>query len=669
MALAIDASTPIIATQSNGTIATVTSASFTPPAGSLLLVRWSGNSQNTTPPSAPSITDNLGVHLSWALLDWQSRADSPTKDGQAATWWAVVGTSAAMTVTITNGAASGFRAAALKVLVITGQNIASPIGAHGKAGSASAATIAQNYTAQGTNGQGFIVVCDWDVMGSQTAGTGCTIVDGGSTDIGTSITYGFFRRTSADDVNGAGNTLNVTLPATSTNLSWTYAEVLEEPGSSPAIGSTYRINMTPLQLFELILAHNSRYASYAQAAAPDQNVAAQGIPNDEKFGLPSIAITVNAQGIPSSEQLGQSTISTTVTVPAQGIPSSEAVGNANVATITTVAVHGITSSEQLGQPSITTTVTVNAQGITTSERLGQPTITSTVNVPVHGILSSEQLGNPSVTVITAVNAQGITSSERVGNPAVTSTVTVNAQGIPSSETVGNPAVITATSVVAQGIPGSERVGQPSIATTVTVNAQGITSSELVGNANAGTVTSVQATSISTGEGVGQPSIAVIVAVNSQGIPSSERVGNPQVTATYTVTAQGIPSSERLGQPSIAAAAIVAAQGITSSERFGNAVITTGSVTVTPQGITSSQAVGSPIVSLGLLALQVQAHGIVSSQKLGQPFIGYQVEIDVVWYTEPTVQAIVTTDAIYYYEPKTIEYQDPETLVVIIDDEI
>lgn len=234
MALAIDASTPAVVTQPNSTTQTLTTGSFTPPAGALLLIRWAGNSGASESVAQPTITDNLGGHLTYTLLDWQSRADSPTRDGQAACWWAVVGSSAAMTVTVTNQSnpANAADHAALHVTVITGQDAVTPIGAHGKSGSASAASIAQSYTAQATSGWGFIGVCDWDVKGAETAGTGCTLTNGGSASISTFITYGFLRRTSADDVNGNSNTLNVTLPGTSTNLSWVYAEVLPAGSSS-----------------------------------------------------------------------------------------------------------------------------------------------------------------------------------------------------------------------------------------------------------------------------------------------------------------------------------------------------------------------------------------------------------------------------------------------------
>jgi hypothetical protein len=225
MALAIDGSTPAIATNAVGTVAALTTASFTPPAGSVLLVLWSGDA--LTAPSAPAITDSLGAHLTYTPTDWKSQADAPTVFGQAAAWTAVVATSAAMTVTVTSGSVSGERTAALCVIVLTGADTTTPAGAHGKSGSASAASIAQSYTAQSTGGWGFISVCDFDAIGVETAGTGCTII--GSALVGSNFDYGFGRRTTADDSNGGSNSLNVTLPGTSTNLCWVYVEINPAP--------------------------------------------------------------------------------------------------------------------------------------------------------------------------------------------------------------------------------------------------------------------------------------------------------------------------------------------------------------------------------------------------------------------------------------------------------
>jgi hypothetical protein len=227
VALAIDASSPAVATS---TTSTVTSASFTPPTGSLLDIEWTGDTVLATNPSAPSITDNLGGHLTYALQGWQSRADSPTVDGQCAIWTAVIAGSAAMTITATNNAGANL-GGTLKIRAWTDGANTPGIGAKGKAGSSSAGSIAQSYTAVSTGGQGCIVVCDDDEKGAETAGTGCTMDASGN--VSAHNSYGYCRRSSADDTGGSSNTLNVTIPATSANLGWVYVEIIPAVTSIP----------------------------------------------------------------------------------------------------------------------------------------------------------------------------------------------------------------------------------------------------------------------------------------------------------------------------------------------------------------------------------------------------------------------------------------------------
>jgi hypothetical protein len=218
VALLIDASSPVIAT---GTSTTVTTASFTPPAGSLLLIEMSANSIQNFNPVAPTITDNLGSHLVYDLSDWYSEADNAAVSGQCAIWTAEVPTTTSMTVSVTVDPSAVEHA--VKVTVLTGHDPSDYLGAHGKASSTSASSIAQSYNGQATSGWGFGVVCDWDALGAETAGSGCTIQSG---NVGSGLNYGFVRRTADDDTLGVGNSLNVTLPGNSTNLSWCWLEIL-----------------------------------------------------------------------------------------------------------------------------------------------------------------------------------------------------------------------------------------------------------------------------------------------------------------------------------------------------------------------------------------------------------------------------------------------------------
>lgn len=234
--LRIHESSPLVAVNAVGTVSGCTTLSFTPPAGSLLLVLWVGNSVDNTNPITPTITDSLGSPLTYTLTDWQSRASAPTVDGQAAAWTAPVITSAPMTVTVNNNAASGTRHGAVQVLVLINEHASTPVGVHGKTGSTSANQIAQLYTASATGGQGFIAVADWTNTGAAKPGMGNVLAREGSAGVVPGqLSFGFFRRTSPDDVSAVDNRLNVQLLGTATDLSWVYVEILPTGGGGPQI--------------------------------------------------------------------------------------------------------------------------------------------------------------------------------------------------------------------------------------------------------------------------------------------------------------------------------------------------------------------------------------------------------------------------------------------------
>lgn len=423
--LAIDASTPAIAVQSSATVATVTTASFTPPAGSLLLIRYSANTVDPTSPATPTITDNLGVHLTYTLSDFSARADGPAADGQAAIWTAPVATSAPMTVTVTNQAPSGSRHAALCVTVLTG---AAAVGAHGKSGSASASSIAQAYTAQATGGWGFIAVIDWSATGVQTAGTGCFLE--GSANVGTpDITYGFLRRTTADDVNTVSNTLNVTVGGTSTNLRWAYAEITpaalvtqsgrvqplvvsppftpvpipavtiggSPPLGNPAVGSPQPLLVTPPYVRPPVPGA-LLFGLAGVAVTPPPIVVT---PPFRAVPVPGAVITANpAAPVVSTASTPNAIIVTPpyapVPIPAVTTSASQPLGNPAVPTpqplVVTTAwsakVPGASISSNPAAPVISTTATPNALVVT-------PPF-ATVPVPGANISASQPLGNSAV---------------------------------------------------------------------------------------------------------------------------------------------------------------------------------------------------------------------------------------------------------------------------------
>lgn len=230
MALAIDASTPA-AVHSAVNVTTATTASFTPPAGSQLWAFWAGDDDTgISQPGAPSITDNLGAHLTWNQTDWSRAADtSNTGNGQAAIWWANCPTSQAMTVTVTTGNTNPTSGndAHLRVIVLTGADTAQN-GAHGKGGGTTQTGTA-TYTATRAGSWGWLTFADWNASASHpTLQAGCT-EDSWTTLTGQSTGW-VVRRTTADGAAGSSVTVGATAPTVEGR--YAYVEILPAPDVS-----------------------------------------------------------------------------------------------------------------------------------------------------------------------------------------------------------------------------------------------------------------------------------------------------------------------------------------------------------------------------------------------------------------------------------------------------
>jgi hypothetical protein len=226
VALAIDASSPATATANTGAATqTATTASFTPPANSLLVVLAALDATASGTPAA-TVTDNLGGHLTYTQRVFSNRGDSPVADGAAIIWTAPVVTSSAMTVSVANTGGGIASDLAVRVMVITDGSGATPgVGAVAKVASTSTTSLAASYTATGTNSWGFAVANDWKATGSMTAGgTGNTLTDTGT--FAGNISYGFVRRTTPDGVGGVTTTLTLNPGASSTAMHLAAVEIL-----------------------------------------------------------------------------------------------------------------------------------------------------------------------------------------------------------------------------------------------------------------------------------------------------------------------------------------------------------------------------------------------------------------------------------------------------------
>lgn len=233
MALAIDASTPAARFQTVSGTAAATTVSFTPPAGSVIVLCCMGN-DDTTVPTAPTITDSLGTHLTYTLVGFARKGTAgSTSDGWAAIFTAPVVTSAAMTITSTSSAISGFREQLVAPIVITGQG-ATPVGTHSVGSTVTLTTFTQSVLATVAGSLAIAAWLDWDAATTTiTAGTGCTVQASGSAS--GLINAVVVRRTANDGVAGSSKTLALSAPSSNAQ-NWVYVEIVPPAAAGPPVG-------------------------------------------------------------------------------------------------------------------------------------------------------------------------------------------------------------------------------------------------------------------------------------------------------------------------------------------------------------------------------------------------------------------------------------------------
>lgn len=232
MALAIDASTPAYVSTgiSSTNVATLTTASFTPPNGALLAVLFSqDNGAVTVTQQKPS---NTGGAVTWdAAVKVQQASNSVVNS----VWLGTVTTSAAMTVTQTIGTAEidwGFG-----VVVVTGQ-AATQNGATQTGGSNSGTPTATIASLVGANSLVVASLCNFTNLTVGTPGTGQSIsFNGNSFSDSDNAHSGSFWSQYLTGINlaaGVSATINDTAP-TAINYGIAMLEILAATGAAASI--------------------------------------------------------------------------------------------------------------------------------------------------------------------------------------------------------------------------------------------------------------------------------------------------------------------------------------------------------------------------------------------------------------------------------------------------
>lgn len=230
MALAVDASTPVIASVGSG-VFSVTTASFTPPVDSLLVaVCFSDNATGSSNDPAPTVT-NSGTAFTWTL----GPARNPSEDngGSCKIYTAKVTVSQAMTVTYATGGSGGTgHACKLKVEVVTGQDLTSPIGATGEGSSATNNITPTVYTSTVDLSLAIGGAVDWSANGVPTS---TDVEDGAHT--ANQISAVACYKASTTTPSGSAVTLNFDAAgAAAADWNWVAVEI------KPAAGETVTID-------------------------------------------------------------------------------------------------------------------------------------------------------------------------------------------------------------------------------------------------------------------------------------------------------------------------------------------------------------------------------------------------------------------------------------------
>ncbi len=218
MAIAVDGSSPALV---SGTGSTKTTASFSPPAGLLVacVAYEAVGSANAT------ITlSNTGTGLTWTQRARRDANDSGTTFEGIAAVFTAVNTNAQTGITVSSLSAVGSDAGALKVLVFTGVDMASPVGATGEGSSGDPSGSPTVYTSTVAGSRAVGMFSDFSIQGT-----------GSSSDTG----YGFLvaSRLGGVAVHKAADTptigTNVTLNFNNGSSfgQWNWAAIEIKPGA------------------------------------------------------------------------------------------------------------------------------------------------------------------------------------------------------------------------------------------------------------------------------------------------------------------------------------------------------------------------------------------------------------------------------------------------------
>lgn len=229
MALAVDASSPIRFTGTPAGGGTITSASFTPPAGSIIVVTVQSDTDDAGTGTTFAYSDSVDGTTGWGERIKRDDADD-SNGGAVSIGTKVVGASVAMTVTVTRSGSDGStNRVSAKAYVVTGQNSSDPLGAVGEASVTTNNTTPTILTTEQDNSLIFVSVSDWNQLGSPASSDG--IEDSADYSGAISVMSMYEAQTTA-----GAKTMNIDFGGTGSAAGkWVGLEIIEEAGGAAAV--------------------------------------------------------------------------------------------------------------------------------------------------------------------------------------------------------------------------------------------------------------------------------------------------------------------------------------------------------------------------------------------------------------------------------------------------
>jgi len=395
-----DASTPaVVSVNSNWTTTGGTSASFTPPAGSLVRLAVFSDTSSGANPGAETVTDSLNGATGWLNPIRRSKPDSGSQAAAVSQWERYFAAAPGSPITITVvGGVTGAGAGGFSTKVVAGCT-----GTAGHVeGSNTAAVVSIVETTVNADCRVEVAATDWNVMANMTAGTGQTAV------LASSVGSGPDTRIYV----GIQNAVTAT-PSTAVTMST----------ASPSSG-----NANNFIAWELVPSSGTGATATPAAAAA---VAAVPAPTVSAGSTAAPAATACVAALPPAAVAASSTkapaaIATTAALPAATISAGSTATPAAIAAAVAVPAAAVSSGSTTAPATVSAVVALPQASISASATVTPGVVAATVTLPAPTI---DTAGNATVTptpiaAVVQIHSVTVSAGSRVTPATVAATVSV-----------------------------------------------------------------------------------------------------------------------------------------------------------------------------------------------------------------------------------------------------